>query len=140
MSESIFGDLDIASAEDNPFEIAPGTYQATISDVSVRPTKAGDKTGLIIEYTITDENETGKKVSEWKEIPAKGSKNEATAASFLKLRLSSLGIPENRMNSLQTDDLMNLDVVVSVKKNGEYTNVVKVALDDGPNVDDSPFG
>lgn len=133
---SIFGDLDVANAEDNPFEVEAGTYEATVTDVQVKPTAKGDKTGLILEYTITDESNNGKKVSEWKEIPDKNSPNAARAASFLKMRLASLGVPEGRMNDLQTDDLMNLDVVVTVTKStGKdgtvYTNVNKVVLNEG---------
>ena len=48
--------------------------------------------------------------------------------SFLKMRLKSLGVPETRMNTLQPEDLVGTDVVITVKKNGESTNITKVEI------------
>ena len=132
----LFDGLDVQSAADNPFEVEPGTYPCVITKAEAKPTQAGDKVGLNIEYTIQNaENEamTGRKITEWKWIPqpdnpAAPSAKEAQAASFLKQRLSNLGIPETRMNSVEEDDLLGIECVVSVKKNGEYTNVTKVSL------------
>lgn len=148
---SIFGDLDIANAEDDPFSIPPGTYEATVSDVEVKDNKDKTLKGLWITYTVIGETENGKKVSEWKTIPAPAdpknpSAEDKRSMSFLKMRLSSLGIPESRMNSVQPEDLIGTDVAITVKKNGEYTNVTKVeplvALSVGsgsnPFLDDEP--
>lgn len=128
---SIFGDLDIASASDDPFSVAPGTYEAVVSDVEVKDNKDKTLKGLWITYTITGETENGKNVSEWKTIPAPAdpknpSAEDKRSMSFLKMRLSSLGIPESRMNSVQPEDLIGTEVAITVKKNGEYTNVTKV--------------
>lgn len=130
----LFDGLDVASAADNPFEVDPGTYNALVTEVEVRPTKDNTKIGLNITYTIDDDESpmNGRKVNEWKQIPqpadpANPTADEARAASFLKQRLANLGIPEDRMNDVDADDLIGTECVVSVKKNGEYTNVTKVA-------------
>lgn len=136
----LFAGLDVASAADNPFEVEPGTYRAVVSNVTTGKTQKGDKFGMLIEYTIQDDNagaSNGNSVSEWKRIPhpedaepmSEGDK--ARALSFLKQRLMNLGIPEARMNDVTPDDLMGIEVIITVAKNGEYTNVKKVALAEG---------
>lgn len=134
----LFDGLDVASAADNPFEVEPGTYHCVVTGAEARPTQNGDKVGLNLEYTIQDEDSpmNGRKIMEWKHIPqpddpSNPTAKEATAMSFLKQRLSNLGIPETRMNDVEPDDLIGIECVVTVKKNGEYTNVTKVTLDEG---------
>ena len=140
---SIFGDLDIASAADDPFSVDPGTYHATVSEVKVKGSKDQTKKGLQITYTILtcDENPAmaGRTVSEWKTIPEPDdpknpTADDAKAMSFLKMRLLSLGIPENRMNTVEFVDLQGVEVVITVEKNNGYTNVKRVEL-----YDDSDF-
>jgi hypothetical protein len=128
----IFGDLDVQAAADDPFAVDDGTYNATISACEVKPTKDETKTGLILTYTITDEgNMTGRKVSEWKQIPKPGDSNADSAASWLKQRLLSIGIPSDRINSFEPDDAIGIDVVITVKNNNGYANVNKVVLAGG---------
>lgn len=134
---SIFGDLDIESAADDPFGVDPGTYNAVVSDVEVKDSKDGSKKGLWLTYSITECTENpameGRKVSEWKTIPQpedpkNPSAEDSRAMSFLKLRLASLGIPPTHMNTVQFEDLIGIDVVITVEKNGEYTNVKRVEI------------
>lgn len=131
---SLFEGLDVASAADDPFKIPPNTYAATVTAVKVGPTKAGDKIGMTLVYTIQEGDFEGDDITEWKEIPQPAdprnlTKDEARALSWLKQRLLNLDIPEDRMNSVSDDDLVGLDVYVTTKegKNG-YTNVQKVEL------------
>lgn len=137
MSDSIFGDLDIANAADDPFKIDDGTYRGTVTDAKVQDHEKDGVTKkyLIIDFTVTDPESPmyERKISEWKEIPQpKNPKaptaDEARAASFLKMRLTSLGIPPERMNKLNTDDLKGIDVVFVVKTKGAFTNLNKVEL------------
>ena len=130
----IFGDLDVQAAADDPFAVDDGTYNATISACEVKPTKDESKTGLILTYQITDEgNMAGRKVSEWKQIPKPGDANADNAASWLKQRLLSIGIPADRINSFEPEDALGIDVVITVKNNNGYANVNKVTLSDGGN-------
>lgn len=133
---SLFGDLDVQHAADDPFNIEEGIYKGTISDVKVKQSSKGT-TGLVLTYTVTDEESpmVGRKIDEWKNVPQPADPENLTPEeerdrSFLKMRLKSLGIPESEMNNVGTDDLVGLDVVFTVKKKGEYTNVTKVELAD----------
>lgn len=134
---SLFGELDVASASDNPFEVPPNTYNGYLTDVKVGPTKNGDKVGMTLIYTVDGGEYDGRSVSEWKEIPQPSNPKSLTAeekraASYLKRRLLDLGIPESRMNSVSPDDLIGTALVFTVKegKNG-YMNVTTVKLREG---------
>lgn len=127
---SLFGDLDIASADDDPFAIPDNTYDCYLTDVKVAPTKNGDKTGMTLIYTIDDGAHKGKQIQEWRRIPdaAHPQEDDERAKSYLKSRMLSLGVPENRINSVTADDLIGAHVHVTVKNSNGYTNVRKVAL------------
>ena len=127
---SLFGDLDIESAEDDPFAIPDNTYDCFLTDVKVGPTKAGDKQGMTLEFTIAEGDHQDKRIQEWKRIPdpAKPLEDDERAKSFLKARMLDLGIPAERVNSVTADDLLGIHCFVSVKNNNGYTNVRKVTL------------
>jgi hypothetical protein len=138
----LFGDLDVAAAADDPFAIDDGTYRGIVSECSVKESNAGKK-GLSLVYTVTDEESpmAGRNASEWKTIPSDdddmSDSERARAASFLKQRLKSLGIPEDRMNDFEPEDAIDLEVLFTVKTNHKgdntYVNVTKVVLaDSGP--------
>lgn len=149
---SIFGDLDIASAANDPFAVADGTYEATLTKSSVEKSNKGGK-GLTFEYTIHDADDEamdGRKISEWKTIPETnpdGSFTDPDTAptfmSFIKQRLASLGVPESEMNTVQPEDLVGIEVILTVatktsKKDGQdYQNVTKLRL---ANEDESSDG
>lgn len=130
----LFGDLDVASAEDNPWAVPANTYEADLYKVEVKKDK-NDNLGMSFVYKISSGEHVDKTVSEWKAIPQPTDPKNLTpeekkAASYLKMRLSSLGVPESRMNSVEPEDLMGLPVVIKVTVNGEYTNVARVELRD----------
>lgn len=125
----IFGDLDVQAAADDPFAVDDGTYNATITKSEVKQSKDETKTGLMLTYQITDEGSMNeRKVSEWKTIPKPGDENADSAASWLKQRLLSIGIPADRINSFEPEDALGIDVVITVKNNNGYANVNKVVL------------
>lgn len=131
----LFGELDIESAEDNPWMVPANTYEADLYQVEVKPNKTGDKTNLILTYKISSGEHTGKQVTEYKVIPSpvdpkNPTADEAKAASYIKARLTSLGVPESRMNTVEVNDLVGTPVVIKVTVNGEYTNVSSVKLRD----------
>lgn len=132
----LFGDLDVKSAEDNPWFVPSNVYKADLFKAEVKDGKNGK--GLTLTYKISEGQHKGKTVSEWKDIPSPAdpdnlTEEEEKARSYLKMRLKSLGIPEARMNDVEPEDLMGLAVIVTVKVNGEYSNVNKVELADGAN-------
>lgn len=130
---SIFGDLDVESAADDPFALDDGTYKGVVEKCEVKDSKDGSKKGLFITYMVDDADSkmNGRRATEWKTIPQSKDEEDADrAASFLKQRLLSFGIPADRINSFTPEDAIGVDVVFSVKKNGEYTNVTRVARPD----------
>lgn len=132
---SLFGELDVASAADDPFKVPPNVYNAVVTDVSVGPTKDGSKTGMTLVYTIqSDDEHNGKNVREWKQIPTPAdpknlSADDKRAMSFLKSRLLDLGVPESRINQVAPDDLIGKEVTITVKDGkNDFVNVTKVTL------------
>ena len=128
----LFGDLDIASAEENPWLIPPNSYEAFLFEVAVKDDKNGGR-GLSLVYKISTGAHEGKTAQEWKGIPnpddpANPTADEKKAASYIKQRLSSLGVPESRMNTVEVSDLVGTPVVIKVVQNGDFTNVAKVEL------------
>lgn len=135
----LFGDLDVKSAEDNPWFVPSNTYKADVFSVEVKDGKNGK--GLSIVYKISEGDHKGKTVSEWKNIPSKeeaDTEEGKKAASYLKMRLASLGVPEARMNDVEPADLTGTAVIVTVKVNGEYSNVNKVELAEGADTPAAP--
>lgn len=131
----LFGDLDISAADDNPWAVPSNTYEADVYLVEVKKDRNENK-GLSIIYKISSGDHRGKTVSEWKVIPNPAdpenlTPEEKTAASYIKMRLASLGVPESRMNDVNVNDLMGLPVTVKVVVNGDYTNVARVELREG---------
>lgn len=135
---SLFGELDLENAADDPFAIPPGTYHATLTKVSQEnPKDPAKRPGFVFEYTITNEDEdpeveaaSGLNISEWKTIPVPGddSPEAKRNRAFIKQRLLSLGVAPDDLDTVGADDLVGTDVVLTVKKNGEYTNVTQVKL------------
>src|SRR5690242_16655281 len=100
---SLFGDLDVQSASDDPFGVSAGIHRMVVQKVEVKPTNSGDKTGMYLTFAVADpeDSDNGNTVLEFKEIPDPAlvkaeDKAAKRAASFLKMRLASLGIPEDR--------------------------------------------
>lgn len=141
----IFGDLDVASASDNPWAVPANTYEANVYTAEVKRDK-NEALGLELIYKISSGDHEGKTVREWKIIPEPADPKNLTAdenkaASYLKMRLLSLGIPESRMNSMDVNDILGTEVVIKVTVNGEYTNVARVELREAsnPNVSTPSF-
>ena len=165
MSESMFGDLDIASAHENPFFKPDGIYICELTKADVKTSKNGNK-GFTLDYLIVEDepnNKKGKKIQEWKPIPMpwhlKGYKSRedmesdvdkdsqlATNAernmSFIKQRLKQLGVPEDMLNSVTPEYLMEVAparLAVEIRNNNGRENIVTIkAADEGGSSND-PF-
>ena len=125
----LFGDLDIASAEDNPWAVPANTYEADLYEVEVRENKDKTKKGLSFTFKISSGEHKGKTVAEWKTLPTGADTPEDKRnASYIKQRLTSLGVPESRMNTVEVTDLVGTPVIMDVVVNGEYTNVKSIKV------------
>lgn len=153
MSDSIFGDLDLEGASDDPFKVNGGTYTTVLEKIS--KTSKADKNGLFglsVNFKIFDCEDdpamNGRTISEYKAIPQpKDPRNptdkEAQATAYLKQRLVSLGITKFSGSEL-AEELQRVTgekYIVTVVENGDYTNVrsVKAMEDSAPTLAGNPF-
>jgi hypothetical protein len=126
----LFGDIDFGNVPDDPFAIPDNSYLAYLTEVKTGPTKAGDKIGLTLVYTIAEGEFEGRKVQEWKQIvqpadPAHPTAEEARSLSYLKARMLDLGVRPDRLQSVIPDDLVGIKVVLALQTKGQYQNVVR---------------
>lgn len=123
------GDVDWNAVEDDPWAVAPGKFRALVSDFKTGPTKDGSKIGASFFYELSEGPNSGQTVMEWKRVPdnSMDKDEKARALSFLKERLLSLDVPENRMNVVTKEDLVGREVLVTIKEGKEgRPNVTKV--------------
>lgn len=149
---SIFGDIDISSANDNPFFKPDGKYVCKVTKAEVRYSQQNNK-GMPIEYTIQEGEKQGKKINEWKTIPevwhVMGYKTEeewkeevnysdkikedaARNLSFLKQRFKQFGFSPEEMNDIKAEDILNLPLLeVEIKNQGGQERIWDIKLLDG---------
>ena len=116
---SLFGDLDIASAVSDPFNITDeGIYKGAISDVSL--VEGENKDGVpykavVIKLTAED----GRSYQDWLRFPMPQDSDAVVSMkkTFIKAFYQGLEIPEDRMNSVTPEDIKGMDVVFTLKKN-----------------------
>lgn len=151
---SLFGELDIANAKDNPFFKPDGDYECEIASAEVKTSKAGNK-GFALDYLIIEGPKKGKKIQEWKPIPMpwhlkgymtqgemeSGQRNSdhdedkikedaERNMSFLKTRLKNFGIPVEEMNSVTPEYLLNKvpQLTVTIKNSGDNERITGVKI------------
>lgn len=140
----LFGDQDAAEVPDNPFYVAPGTYECVLTEVNRVAKKDGSGEGLAFKWVIEDEGEyKGNNLQDWKNIYPDVSADEVTPDirkdnSRLKQRLIELGLSEDEMNELldNLDNLIGITAYVTVTESADrndpskkYTNIKSVSLD-----------
>jgi hypothetical protein len=133
----ILADLGLADVPDG---LPEAQYLGNVFNCKVQPYKDVAKgRALIFTYKVNDPDNPmhGETVDEWHSI---NSFDTPTKKRFLKARLLSLGIPENRMNQFSPQDVIGLAVFFTVKKNGQYTNVTDVRLIEGGDVKSAATG
>lgn len=129
----LFDELDVAGAEDNPWSIPDSTYPGVVNDLDVKKNAKGNM-GMTFKYKVTEGEYAGREITEYKRLPHSSDAEQldaaakSRAASYIKQRLASLGIPEERMNGVTKDDLIGIECYVSTKMNGEYINVRDITL------------
>jgi hypothetical protein len=128
----LFDGIDVASANDDPYSVPVDSYVCTITQAEAKATKAGDKVGLNLTYTISEGAYKGSPISDWKEIPPKPETDDSDVQaeymrkrSFLKQRMLSFGVPESRINAIEASDLIGIDLVVTLVKSKSGKTVIK---------------
>lgn len=123
----LFDELDLKNAPADPNAIPNGDYVAYLTDVKPGTSqKAPDHKYVIFQYKIEDDGPyNGAEISEWKSADPS---DDERKKGWLKQRLISLGVPEDRVDEVEPDDIIGTKVVLQVKQNGQYTNVNRVTL------------
>lgn len=144
---SLFGDVDASEVPDDPFYVAPDTYDCILTEANKVEKKDQSGYGLAFKWVIEDEDSEyhGNQIQDWKNIYPDITSDEITPnirkdMSRLKARLTEMGVPESEMGSLldNLDDLVGLRAFVTVTesrvvKDGEekvYSNVKNVRIDE----------
>lgn len=138
----LFGDIDVSEVPDNPFYVAPGTYECVLTEANRVEKKDGSGEGLSIKWVIEDEDSDYDKqgVQDWFNIYPDITSDEVTPnikkdMSRLKQRLSQMGLAESDMNTFldDLDEYVGMKARVTVKETPDknnpdivYTNIVKV--------------
>lgn len=130
MTDGFLNDLGLDEVNADPNYIADGKYRAFVYNSEVR-TKKDDSKSWVLSYKIApDQKHAGQVQQEWFDLAPKGD-NAELKRSFLKRRVLSLGVPESKIGSVQPNDLIGLEVSITIKHSGSYQNVGTVELAGG---------
>lgn len=127
-SVSLFGNLDAAQVNDDPFWIEPNTYWAICIDATIRQNENGDN-ALSIQWQIDqpDSDYHEKKLSDyftlvpmdesltpeeaWKALSA----SEKDKVKWLKRRLRrAFGVPESELNTVKPSQLVGCGAFIEI--------------------------
>ena len=134
MSDSLFGDYDIAGAADDPFDLPDGTFEGVISNIKVLSgnNDNGEYKGFVPVLTTekgSHEHYFG--------LPVEGTSPEVAERmrSSLKHFLAGLEVPEDKMNTTKPEDLIGEPVVFTLSsrkgKNGRTYRNIEISLKKG---------
>lgn len=146
---SIFGELDVASANENPFFKPDGKYISKLTKAEVRYSKSGNK-GMPLEYTIMEGQKQGKTINEWKAIPEvwetqgyptkddyaaetkysdKIKEDAERNLAFLKQRLKQFGFAAEEMNAITPEQLLELPwLEIEIKNAGGQERIYNIEI------------
>lgn len=151
---SIFGELDVAAAAELKGN-TEGTFSGVITaaEIEYGSTNKPDNVTFIVTYTLQGQpfpfdhrhmlpQINGKPAPPsafpTEPLDAKGMSPRDRAErslSFLKTYFKNLGIPDEKINSVTPEDLIGIEVVVTLapqKSNPNYMNATKVVLKGAP--------
>jgi hypothetical protein len=130
-------DLGLDTIEDDPNALPDSKHAGYVFDakvVSYKDTAKGK--ALVLTYKVSEGTHKGKTCDEFKSCNAF---DDASKKGWLKQRVKSLGVPEEKLATLDPKDLIGIPVWFTTKKNGDYTNVrfVEVRDENATVVDDT---
>lgn len=124
---------------DVPTDNSPsdGTHRCFVTKSEIR-TKKDQTKSWVFTYRVADgESEQGRTKDEWRPLPNTNgghflTEKDETNARWLKQRLISLGVPEDRVGSVSPGDILGTEVYVTLKttsnSQGTFQNVTNVKL------------
>ncbi len=122
--------IDMDEIEAPSFNVKDDIWEYVVGDMYLLEgtTNHPDKAWIIIEYQLGDE---GKTKSEWFEMPFDSDNKtakEVEKLGYFKLRLKDLGVPDEKLNSIEPDDVIGKrGTLQTVTKNG-FQNIKNVTL------------
>ena len=135
----LFGDFDIANASDDPFNVPDGVYRGKLVmfEKTTGTAKATGKTYAGIQAVFHPEDE-GMEYQHFFGLPGEDDTDYVRdiKLSSIKRFLSGMGVPVDRMNSVEEDDLVGTKVIYKIttskpsKTTGRTYKNIEVRLDD----------
>lgn len=141
----LFGEIDATEVPDDPFYVAPDTYQCVLTEAGRAVSKDGEKHAIAFKWVIEDEDSDfyGQNISDWNNIFPGITSDEVTAdikksMSRTKQRLTQMGFTPDEMNNmLDNEEILTdkigmvayVEVFESKDKNDpdkRYTNIRSV--------------
>lgn len=128
---------EFAEIPDVIMGLPEGVHKCVLAGVNVEDKKTGKY--LVFVYTAIEGNYVGKSHREFQRIvvgPALTDEDKQTMA-YVKSRLSSLGVPVERMSTLTPDMITGIEVILTLvpqRNDPSYRNVSRVTLVDPSNV------
>lgn len=120
-------DLGLENVSADPNHIADGLYKAFVFNSEVRAKRDGSKSWVISYKIAPGQQHAGQIQQEWFELEPKG-ENVELKRSWLKRRVLSLGVPEQRVGSVDPGDFIGTEVNVKIVHRNGYQNVGEVTL------------
>lgn len=131
---SIFGDLDVNNVSDDPNAIEPNTYWMIATDAKIIERKSDGKPSLVVTWQIDEPGSEfhGKKTQDWLTVNptpeldwSQLDPKVKNGLKYTKQRMrKAFDFSEAEMNGLNPSDLVGKGAYVTLKKNGDYTNIV----------------
>lgn len=121
-------DLGLSEVSSNVNTLPDGKYPGFVFAAKVVK-KKDDRKALVCTFRVSEGSHTGKKIDDWKTLPRKDvngnfvSEEDKKEASFLRMRIESLGFTEEQFATLKPADLVAIPVSFAVRTDGQYTNV-----------------
>jgi len=117
---------------------ADGTHRCFVTKSEIRTRRSDQSKHWVFTYKVADgEPQSGCTKDEWRAIPITRdgrfvSDKDEQAARWLKQRLLSLGVPEDRVGTVTPADVQGTEVYITLKtttnSKGTFQNVTNVTL------------
>ena len=122
--------IDMDEIEAPSFDVKDDVWEYVVGDMYLLEGTSNhpDKSWIIIEFQLGDE---GKTKSEWFQMPMDSDNKtakEIEKLGYFKLRLKDLGVPDEKLNTVEPDDVIGKRGTLQTVTKGGYQNIKNVTL------------